>query len=246
LLIFRKNCSLYYSFAFPKKFFSQKFLENYRVLFAMQSPKREAKLSLFKSHTSTPDSRQGLERSFRKRSAKRLRFHIRTKRYIQKMRGGSARPAPLHYSYIFWSWLGAFLGIAATGYPATLTHAPLLIAPFGATCVLIFGAPDSPLAQPRNVIGGHCITTVISLTLLHLFGADWWVMALAVATGIGVMQLTSTLHPPAGATPLVVIMTKASWSFFFTPVLTGALVLVGCAVLFNNLARERSYPKYWF
>lgn len=187
-----------------------------------------------------------LERSLLKKVARRSLLRQRIKLYLAKMRGGVARPPALHYKYVLCSWLGAFLGITATGYPAALIHAPLLIAPFGATCVLIFGAPDSPLAQPRNVIGGHCIATLISLTLLHLFGADWWVMALAVATSIGVMQLTSTLHPPAGATPLVVIMTKAAWSFFFVPVLSGAIILVLCAVLFNNLVEDRHYPKYWF
>lgn len=207
----------------------------------------ETKLRLVKGNA-TPNVHihPALERSFRRRSARRLRLGTRTKLYLQKMRGGAPRPARLHHSHIFWSWVGAFLGITATGYPAALVHTPLLIAPFGATCVLIFGAPDSPLAQPRNVIGGHCIATLISLTLLHVFGSDWWVMALAVATAIGAMQLTSTLHPPAGATPLVVIMTKVSWGFFFVPVLSGALVLVACAVLFNNLAHERRYPRYWF
>lgn len=189
--------------------------------------------------------RQLLERDWQ-RGNRRSRFHRHAKIYVAKMRGGAPRPPRLHYSAIVWSWFGAFLGITATGYPAALTHAPLLIAPFGATCVLIFGAPDSPLAQPRNVIGGHCIATLISLTLLHLFGSDWWVMALAVATSIGLMQFTSTLHPPAGATPLVVIMSKASWSFLFVPVLVGAIILVGCAVLFNNLVKDRTYPKYWF
>lgn len=198
------------------------------------------------THITTAHIRQILERSFRRRSPKRLRLQTRTKLYINKMRGRSTRPAPFPFRYVFWSWMGAFLGIMATSYPATLTHSSLLIAPFGATCVLIFGVPDSPLAQPRNVIGGHCIATLISLTLLHLFGDAWWVMAAAVATSIGIMQLTGTLHPPAGATPLVVIMTKASWSFFFIPVLLGALILVTCALLFNNLARDRSYPKYWF
>jgi CBS-domain-containing membrane protein len=78
-----------------------------------------------------------------------------------------------------------------------------------------------------------------------MFGHDAWVMALAVSTTIGLMQLTHTLHPPAGATPLVILMTSASWKFFFTPVLTGSLLLVLCAVVFNNLAHDRSYPKYW-
>lgn len=216
----------------------------------MSSEKRlsfNPKLHLLRGNrTPLSPAKQMLEQSFQKRSAKGIRLHTRTKVYVNKMRGGLTRPASLHYKYVFWSWLGAFIGIAATGYPAAATHTPLLIAPFGATCVLIFGAPDSPLAQPRNVIGGHCIATLLSLTLLHLLGGEWWVMALAVATAIAVMQLTATLHPPAGATPLVVMMTKAKWSFFFFPVLSGALILVVCAVLFNNLARDRSYPKYWF
>ncbi|HEY9615473.1 MAG TPA: HPP family protein [Microcoleaceae cyanobacterium] len=191
-------------------------------------------------------ARRILERSFLKPSASPAPLRHRLKRYVTKMKGGVDRPPRLPYKYVLCSWMGAFLGITATGFPAALTHAPLLIAPFGATCVLIFGAPDSPLAQPRNVIGGHCIATLISLTLLHLFGADWWVMALAVATSIGIMQLTSTLHPPAGATPLVVIMSKAAWSFLVVPVLSGAIILVICAVLFNNLLEDRHYPKYWF
>lgn len=190
--------------------------------------------------------KQRLERDFQPAIPRSYRFHRQGRRYLLKMRGRKPRIKRACYRYIFWSWLGAFIGITATGYPAALTHSPLLIAPFGATCVLIFGAPDSPLAQPRNVIGGHCIATLISLTLLHLFGSQWWVMALAVSTSIGIMQFTSTLHPPAGATPLVVIMDKASWSFLFFPVLLGASILVACAVLFNNLARDRRYPLYWF
>ena len=215
----------------------------------MQSVKNlisEAKSTSPSSKRQFSYARALLERSFSRTVTRPSLLRRRVKRYIAKMRGGLPRPARLRHTYIFWSWLGAFLGITATGYPAALTHTPLLIAPFGATCVLIFGAPDSPLAQPRNVIGGHCIATLISLALLHLFGCDWWVMALAVATSIGIMQLTSTLHPPAGATPLVVIMSKAAWSFLFTPVLTGAIILVTCAVVFNNLAKDRTYPKYWF
>lgn len=119
------------------------------------------------------------------------------------------------------------------------------MAPFGATSVLIFGVPDSPLAQPRNVIGGNIVAAVVSLTILHLFGSSPWAMGLAVATSIGMMQFTGTLHPPAGAVALVVMMTKASWQFLLTPALEGSIILVLCAVVFNNLAEERTYPKHW-
>jgi CBS-domain-containing membrane protein len=119
------------------------------------------------------------------------------------------------------------------------------MAPFGATSVLIFGVPDSPLAQPRNVIGGNLVAALVSLTILHLFGAEPWTMGLAVATAIGLMQLTRTLHPPSGAVALVVMMTKAPWHFLLTPTLEGSMILVLCAVVFNNLAEERTYPKHW-
>nr|WP_318780888.1 HPP family protein [Dendronalium phyllosphericum] len=125
------------------------------------------------------------------------------------------------------------------------TNSPLLMAPFGATSVLIFGVPDSPLAQPRNVIGGNLVAALVSLIVLHLFGSSPWTMGIAVATAIGMMQLTRTVHPPSGAVALVVMMTKASWQFLLTPALEGSIILVFCAVVFNNLAQERTYPKHW-
>ncbi|MBD2494865.1 HPP family protein [Nostoc sp. FACHB-280] len=150
-----------------------------------------------------------------------------------------------HHKHIFWSWCGSFFGIALAAYLSVKTNSPLLIAPFGATSVLIFGVPDSPLAQPRNVIGGNCLAAMVSLMVLHVFGSEPWAMGMAVATAIGVMQLTATLHPPSGAVTLVVMMTKAPWEFLVTPVLEGSIILVLCAVIFNNLAKDRSYPKYW-
>jgi CBS-domain-containing membrane protein len=142
--------------------------------------------------------------------------------------------------------LGSFIAIAATGYLSVKTGSPLLMAPFGATSVLIFGVPDSPLAQPRNVIGGNLVGALVSLMILHLFGSEPWAVGMAVATAIGMMQFTGTLHPPAGAIALVVMMTKAPWQFLLTPTLEGSMIMVLCAVVFNNLAQERTYPKHWF
>ena len=165
--------------------------------------------------------------------------------------GGRGRSCPLtcpidkpHHRHVFWSWFGSFLAIAATAY-LSVRNTPLLMAPFGATSVLIFGVPDSPLAQPRNVIGGNLVSALISLTILHLFGSSPWAIGLAVATCIALMQFTRTLHPPGGAIALVVMMTKADWQFLLTPTLEGSIIMVLCAVVFNNLAEERTYPKHW-
>lgn len=150
-----------------------------------------------------------------------------------------------HHRHIFWSWFGSFLAIAITSYLAIKTNSPLLMAPFGATSVLIFGVPDSPLAQPRNVVGGNLLAAFVSLIMLHFLGSSPLAMGMAVSTAIGMMQLTGTVHPPSGAVALVVMMTQPNWQFLLTPTLEGSMILVLCAVVFNNLADERTYPKHW-
>jgi CBS-domain-containing membrane protein len=125
------------------------------------------------------------------------------------------------------------------------TNSPLLMAPFGATSVLIFGVPDSPLAQPRNVIGGNFLAALVSLTILNIFGASPLAIGMAVSITIGIMQLTGTVHPPSGAVALVVMMTQPDWQFLLRPTLEGSTILLLCAVIFNNLAEERTYPKHW-
>jgi CBS-domain-containing membrane protein len=110
---------------------------------------------------------------------------------------------------------------------------------------LIFGVPESPLAQPRNVIGGNLLAALVSLIILHFLGSSPWTMGMAVSTAIGIMQFTGTLYPPSGAVALVVMMTKPDWQFLLTPAFEGSMILVLCAVIFNNLAEERTYPKHW-
>lgn len=150
-----------------------------------------------------------------------------------------------HRKHVFWSWFGSCCAIAITAYLATITNSPLIMAPFGATSVLIFGIPESPFAQPRNVIGGNLLAALIALTILSIFGSSPLSMGLAVATVIAIMQITSTLHPPSGAVALVVMMTKPNWQFLVTPTLEGSIILVTCAVIFNNFAEDRTYPKHW-
>jgi CBS-domain-containing membrane protein len=147
---------------------------------------------------------------------------------------------------IFFSYLGGFVGIALLAYLSDYTNYPLIAAPFGATAVLVFGVPESPLAQPRNVIGGNCIGAIVSIVLVLFFGTAPWVEALAVANTIKLMQITKTLHPPGGAVALVGVMGGASWQFFFTPVLAGSIITVFFTYYFNNLISKRPYPKHWF
>ncbi|CAK9892415.1 HPP family protein [Pseudomonas sp. NPDC087612] len=150
----------------------------------------------------------------------------------------------LHFSLL--SLIGAALAIGATGWLSQVSGALWLMAPFGASCVLAFGMPDSPLAQPRNIIGGHVIATLVGLAVLHTLGDSWWSAALAVGLALAAMQQTRTLHAPAGANPLVVIASHAPLSFVVTPVLAGSLVIVAVAWCLNNARQANSYPKYWY
>jgi CBS-domain-containing membrane protein len=174
------------------------------------------------------------------------RWDNRFKSQLAKL-GGSSRYQP-HFSFqqALLSWLGSFLGIAVLAYLTMHTTYPLIAAPFGATAVLVYAVPESPLAQPRNVICGNFLGALVCVICVALFGSQPWVMAFAVATAIKLMQLTRTLHPPGGAVALVGVMSHADWHFVLTPVLLGSLVMVTCTIAFNNLVCRKPYPKHWF
>ncbi|MQT29364.1 HPP family protein [Pseudomonas helleri] len=163
---------------------------------------------------------------------------------IIRLPKSSAPPAPdLRFSLM--SFIGVVIAIGATGWLSLISGTPWLMASFGASCVLAFGVPDSPLAQPRSIIGGHMVSTLIGLVVLHTLGNEWWACALAVGLALVAMQQTRTVHAPAGANPLVVITAGAPWSFLLTPVLAGSLVVVITALCLNNARSKGSYPKYW-
>jgi CBS-domain-containing membrane protein len=165
--------------------------------------------------------------------------------YFSKMRGGAECPPRASVRNIAISWLGGCLAIGVVAYMAAMTNATLMLGSFGATCVLVFGFSESPFSQPRNIIAGHFLSSLVGLVFLTLLGAHWWSVALAVGTAIALMQLTRTVHPPAGSNPVIVMLTAPTWSFLLTPTLIGAMLLVVVAVLFNNIPKERTYPKYW-
>jgi len=114
----------------------------------------------------------------------------------------------------------------------------LLMAPFGATAVLVFGVPDSPLAQPRNVIAGHFITALIGVLFVSLFEVTPLTLAIASGLAVTAMLLSKTTHPPAGANPLLIMLTGQSWSFLFAPVLAGAVIIVLAGKGYQRLTKH--------
>ena len=175
--------------------------------------------------------------------------------FFTKMRGAGTRPPRVGAAEIGWSFLGAAAGIAAVAFlhervadPAGLS---MLIGSFGASAVLLYGAPKSPLAQPRNLIGGHVLSALVGVTVrLAIASPDWLACSLSVALAIAVMHATGTLHPPGGATALIAVtggpkILALGYLYVLFPVLSGALIMLLVAVVAVNAAPNRRYPEYW-
>ena len=167
------------------------------------------------------------------------------RRLMAKARGGHARPSTPHWDHTLISGACSFVAIALLAWLSETGVHPLVLGSFGASCVLLFAYPDSPFSQPRHIVLGHTLSTLLGLTVLMLFGADWWSMALAVALSIMLMMKLGTMHPPAGSNPLIVMMLKPGWLFALTPTLVGSLVLVVLGVWLVNLQPDKHYPRYW-
>ena len=179
----------------------------------------------------------------RRRTAIRRRLARLPRRLRVPLR---AQHPPLSPRFALWSLISGTLGILAIAAVTELFGHPLLIGSFGASAVLLFGTPDSPLTQPRNLIGGHLISAAVAIVLVALFGSNPLTMALAVGLAIFFMNLTHTTHPPGGATALIGVQGAAGWSYIFVPVLTGALILLAVTLFTSNVVHHRRYPRHWF
>ncbi len=177
---------------------------------------------------------------------KKIKRSLRISRYVVY------RETLVDYKEHLWSFIGAFIGIGliafVQGYSLTKDENIFLIGSFGASSVLIYGAIQSPLAQPRNLVGGHVISALIGVTVYQLLPEIIWLTApFAVALSIVAMQVTKTLHPPGGATALIAVIGSEKikvlgYWYVLSPVLTGALILLAVALIFNNMTNHRNYP----
>jgi CBS-domain-containing membrane protein len=175
--------------------------------------------------------------------------------FLNKMKGTTESPPAVGLLEILWSWVGAFLGIAAVAIINDRvlrgTDLVMIIGSFGASAVLIYGAIRSPLAQPRNLVGGHVLSAIIGVTCFKLFGNHLWLAAaLAVATAIALMHATKTLHPPGGATALIAVIGSdkihgLGYHYVLVPAGAGAIIMLIIALIINNLSKSRRYPEFW-
>ena len=178
------------------------------------------------------------------------------KEYFAKMKGGAESPPGVGAVELLWSWIGASIGVMICAYLSSRYMEPhdltLLIGSLGASAVLAFGAVKSPLAQPRNLVGGHIVSGLVGVACQQIFGSvAWLAAAMAVSLAIVAMLATKTLHPPGGATALIAVIggTKIhnlGYFYALVPAGSSALILLIVALIVNNLAKERKYPEYWF
>lgn len=171
------------------------------------------------------------------------------------MKGTTKSPPGVSLSEIIWSWIGAFCGIASVAFinynMFQGTDLVMIIGSFGASAVLIYGAIRSPLAQPRNLIGGHVISAIIGVTMYQFLNGHMWMAAsMAVSTAIAVMHATKTLHPPGGATALIAVIGSQKihhlgYLYAIIPAGLGAVIMLAVALLVNNIPKSRRYPEFW-
>ncbi|RZJ65949.1 MAG: HPP family protein [Flavobacterium sp.] len=176
------------------------------------------------------------------------------KRTYRKTKYGLYRETLVDFREHFWAFVGSFIGMGTIAYLQYKAFPKddfvFLIGSFGASCVLVYGVIQSPLAQPRNLLGGHLVSAVVGVSIAKIFPDLMWISApLAVSLSIVFMQVTKTLHPPGGATALIAVtgsteIRNLGFWYVLSPVLSGAIILLITALIFNNLTDKRHYPNH--
>ena len=117
---------------------------------------------------------------------------------------------------------------------------------FGSSMVLLFGYPESPFAQPKNVFFGHFVTSLVGVLILYFLPVDQFLqIAIAVGLGIFLMILLGVTHPPAGGNPIVIILGSVSFDFLLNPIILGSIIMIVYAIILNRYILKKSYPSSW-
>ena len=146
------------------------------------------------------------------------------------------------------SILAGLFSIITIGILTLLTYKTefgiFLIASFGSSMVLLYGYPESPFAQPKNVFFGHLVTSIVGLIVLYFVPLPLFItVPIAVGFGVGLMILFNVTHPPAGGNPIIVIVGSVSFDYLFSPVITGSIIIIISAIIINRFILKKSYPS---
>ena len=145
------------------------------------------------------------------------------------------------------SFFAGLFSVITIGVLTILTYKTdfgiFLIASFGSSMVLLYGYPESPFAQPKNVFFGHLLTAVVGMIFLYLVPLPLYlILPLAVGFGVGLMIFLNVTHPPAGGNPIIVILGSVSFEYLLSPILTGCLIIIVFGILLNKFVVRKKYP----
>ena len=118
-----------------------------------------------------------------------------------------------------------------------------LIASFGSTMVVLYGYPESPFAQPKNIFFGHLLTSLVGVLFVTFIPLSIYItIPLAVGAGVGLMILLSVPHPPAGGNPIIIIMGSVSFDFLINPIISGTIIILIFGIILNRIILKKKYP----
>ena len=146
------------------------------------------------------------------------------------------------------SFLAGIFSIFTIGILTFLTYKTefgiFIIASFGSSMVLLYGYPESPFAQPKNIFFGHLLTSIVGMFFLYFIHLPLYIiLPLAVGFGVGLMILFKITHPPAGGNPIIVIIGSVSPDYLLNPVISGSIIILIFGIIINRFILKKSYPK---
>ena len=146
------------------------------------------------------------------------------------------------------SLLAGLFSIITIGALTYLTYKTtfglFLVASFGSTMVLLYGYPESPFAQPKNIFFGHLVTALIGILVLNFIPLPLFIIIpIAVGLGVGLMILLNVTHPPAGGNPIIVIIGSVSYDYLLNPIIFGSIIVMAFGIIINRFILKKKYPK---
>ena len=124
------------------------------------------------------------------------------------------------------------------------TFGLFLIASFGSSMVLLYGYPESPFAQPKNIFFGHLLTALVGIIISNFVPLPIFItIPIAVGLGVGLMILFNVTHPPAGGNPIIVIIGSVSLDYLINPIITGSIIVLIFGIVINKFVLKKNYPK---